>query len=80
LRKVSEQEAREKRKRILYGGRFEGTYTTWSDGTVKIVPYPPIKVPRGKWHRDMVHVLWCTPLGNLEKRIEKLEKTTRKRN
>ena len=71
MRKIPVQEAR---KRILYGGRFEATYTTWSDGTVKIVPWPPVKVPRSKWHRDKIHVLQCFPIGDLEKRITRLEK------
>ncbi len=46
---------------VKYGGKIEATYTTFEDGTIRLIFVPPILVQPSKWHKRKLDVLEATP-------------------
>ena len=46
---------------VRYGGTVQASYTTFEDGTVRLVFVPPIIVQPSKWHKQKIDILEARP-------------------
>jgi hypothetical protein len=60
LEKISKPR-KPKHGHIQFAGLVEATYTTFEDGTVRLIFVPPVLVQPSKWHKRKLDVLEVTP-------------------